>query len=171
MIEDLVTVQRVINAPAQRIFDLVADPAMHPRIDGSGTVMAARAGNPDRLALGAKFSMDMKLVLGYKILNTVVEFEDGRLIAWRHFYGHRWRYRFEPVDGGTLVTEEWDARPAPGRVLLGGRRLSEAASSGHDRVARAARCARRIRPAKLRTWTTDFLDGRACASAPSVSAR
>jgi uncharacterized protein YndB with AHSA1/START domain len=118
MIEDLVTVQRMIDAPAQRIFDLVADPAMHPRIDGSGTVVAARAGNPDRLALGAKFSMDMKLVLGYKILNTVVEFEDGRLIAWRHFYGHRWRYRFEPVDGGTLVTEQWDARPAPARVLL-----------------------------------------------------
>jgi len=60
----------------------------------------------------------MKLVLGYKILNTVVEFEEGRLIAWRHFYGHRWRYRFEPVDEGTLVTEQWDARPSRSRLLL-----------------------------------------------------
>jgi len=27
-----------IHAPAQRIFDLIARPAMHPVIDGSGTV-------------------------------------------------------------------------------------------------------------------------------------
>jgi Polyketide cyclase / dehydrase and lipid transport len=118
MSEDLVSVQTLIPAPAQRLFDLVADPAMHPLIDGSGTVRAARPGNPARLYLGATFGMDMRLVLGYRIVNTVVEYEEGRLIAWRHFYGHRWRYLFEPVDGGTLVTEQWDARPAPSRLIL-----------------------------------------------------
>jgi uncharacterized protein YndB with AHSA1/START domain len=118
MSEDLVTVSRTIAAPAQKLFDLVADPAQHPAIDGSGTVVAARSGNPKRLSLGAKFSMDMRLVLGYRVENTVVEFDEGHEIAWRHFYGHRWRYRFEPVDGGTLVTEEWDARPARSRLLL-----------------------------------------------------
>lgn len=115
---DLVTVQALIAVPPQRLFDLVADPANHPLIDGSGTVVAARAGNPSRLALGSTFSMDMRLVLGYQIVNTVVEFDEGRRIAWRHFYGHRWRYDFEPVDGGTLVTEQWDARPSRGRLLL-----------------------------------------------------
>jgi len=120
MSEDLVSVQTLIAAPAQRLFDLVADPAMHPLIDGSGTVRAARPGNPARLALGATFGMDMRLVLGYRIVNTVVEFDEGRRIAWRHFYGHRWRYLFEPVDGGTQVTEQWDARPARSRRVLAG---------------------------------------------------
>ena len=44
----------------------------------------------------------------YKIDNTVVEFEEGRRIAWRHIGGHVWRYLLEPVTGGTKVTEQFD---------------------------------------------------------------
>jgi uncharacterized protein YndB with AHSA1/START domain len=106
----LVSETVTIPADAQRLFDIVADPAQHPVIDGSGSVRAARSGNPARLALGATFGMDMKLGTSYKITNTVVEFEEGRRLAWRHFNGHIWRYVFEPVEGGTRVTEEWDAR-------------------------------------------------------------
>jgi hypothetical protein len=101
--------QRLVPAPPRAVFELLADPAMHPVIDGSGTVRAAREGSPDRLRLGAEFGMDMRLGVPYRISNTVVEFEDGRTIAWRHFSGHRWRYELEPVDGGTLVRETWDA--------------------------------------------------------------
>ena len=118
----LVSESRVIAADPQRLFDIVADPAMHPVIDGSGSVRESREGNTDRLSLGAKFGMDMKLGAPYKITNKVVEFDDGRTIAWRHFNGHVWRYIFEPVDGGTRVTEQWDARPAKnklGLVLMG----------------------------------------------------
>lgn len=61
------------------------------------------------MTLGAKFGMDMKLgPLPYRISNTVVEFEQDRLIAWAHFGGHRWRYQIEPSDGGCLVTETFD---------------------------------------------------------------
>jgi hypothetical protein len=114
----LVTESKVIAADPQRLFDIVADPAMHPVMDGSGTVRATRPGAPQRLHLGAKFGMDMKLGAPYRIVNTVVEFDEPRLIAWRHMGGHRWRYRFEPVEGGTRVTEEWDARPSKGRAVL-----------------------------------------------------
>jgi hypothetical protein len=112
------------------LFDIVADPAMHPMMDGSGSVRAVRAGGPQRLELGAKFGMDMQLGAPYKITNTVVEFEEGRKIAWRHFNGHVWRYLFEPVGGAfdsagdstapqsTKVTEQWDARPAKNRIVL-----------------------------------------------------
>ena len=107
----LVSESRTIRCDAQRLFDIVADPAMHPVIDGSGTVQSLRSDSPDRLALGATFGMDMKIGAPYKITNTVVEFEDGRRLAWRHFNGHIWRYTFEPVHGGaTKVTEQWDAR-------------------------------------------------------------
>ena len=104
-----VSVTKVVNAPRQAVFDLLADPAQHPLIDGSGTVRAARDGNPERLSLGAKFGMDMKLGLPYRIRNTVVEFEDGTLIAWRHFFGHRWRWSLkDDGDGRTEVTETFD---------------------------------------------------------------
>ncbi len=118
----LVSVERVIAATPQQLFDIVADPAKHPVIDGSGSVTAAREGNPERLSKGAKFGMDMKLGAKYQIENTVVEFDEPTLIAWRHFNGHIWRYRFEPVDGGTRVTEQWDASKVWNRlglVLLG----------------------------------------------------
>jgi uncharacterized protein YndB with AHSA1/START domain len=114
----LVSETRTIPAPAQTLFDIVADPAQHPVIDGSGSVRQTRADAPARLALGATFGMDMKLGASYRITNTVVEFEDGRQIGWRHFNGHIWRYRFEPVPGGTVVTEEWDARSAHNRLGL-----------------------------------------------------
>jgi hypothetical protein len=91
---------------------------MHPVMDGSGTVQAPQGEVPSRLHAGATFGMDMRLGAPYKITNTVVEFEEGRRIAWRHFNGHVWRYLFEPVDGGTRVTEQWDARRVWNRLVL-----------------------------------------------------
>jgi uncharacterized protein YndB with AHSA1/START domain len=130
MSERLVSVQALIAAPAQQLFDIVADPAQHPRIDGSGTVRQLRPGNPARLDLGARFAMNMHAGLPYRIVNTVVEFDDGRLIAWRHFYGHRWRYLFEAGPSGTLVTEQWDARTAWAALPLLAMRFPERNRAG-----------------------------------------
>lgn len=102
----------VIAAPADRIFDLLADPRRHSEFDGSGSVRDAVSG-PPRLSLGATFRMDMKIGLPYRIGNTVKEFEEGRLIAWSHIGGHRWRYELEPLpDGSTRVIESFDATTA-----------------------------------------------------------
>jgi hypothetical protein len=114
----LVSVSKLISADRQQLFDVLADPAQHPVIDGSGSVKAVRAGGPSRLSLGATFSMDMKVGADYRIRNTVVEFDEPALIGWRHFNGHIWRYRFTEVPGGTEVTEEWDARGARNRLFL-----------------------------------------------------
>ncbi|MFF5992439.1 SRPBCC family protein [Prauserella flavalba] len=104
-----VSVTTTVAASPEQIFDLLTDPAKHPLLDGSGTVQAAHAGNPDRLELGSKFGMDMKMGAPYKIRNTVVEYEKNRLIAWRHFNGHRWRWELEPAgEGRTSVTETFD---------------------------------------------------------------
>jgi hypothetical protein len=113
-----VSTSRIIAADRQVLFDVIADPALHPVIDGSGTVGAVQDGGPDRLALGVRFGMDMKLGASYRILNEVVEFEEGRLIAWRHFSGHRWRYELRDVPGGTEVTETFDWSTAKAKLPL-----------------------------------------------------
>ena len=117
-----VSVSRVIAASPEAIFAVLTDPAKHPVIDGSGTVRKAKDGDPDRLEMGSRFGMDMRIGLPYSIKNTVVEYEPDRLIAWQHFGHHRWRYRLEPVEGGTEVTETFDwstARFPPAIELMG----------------------------------------------------
>jgi uncharacterized protein YndB with AHSA1/START domain len=109
MTNRLVSDSTTIAAPPHVVFAIVADPRQHPRIDGSGSVRAIITG-PDRLAKGATFGVSMRLFgVPYTISNRVVEFEEDRLIAWRHFGAHRWRYALEPTaDGGTRVTETFD---------------------------------------------------------------
>lgn len=97
----------VVDAPASVIFDILADPRQHHRIDGSGTVQAVTVG-PDRLSEGAEFGMQMKRGLGYKMTNRVVEFTEDELIAWRHVGAHRWRYELTTEGDKTRVTETWD---------------------------------------------------------------
>ncbi len=66
-------------------------------------------GGPERRTLGDQFGMDMKIGAPYKVLNTVVEYDEDRLIAWRHFNGHRWPWQLRPFgDGTTEVTETFD---------------------------------------------------------------
>jgi len=104
----VVSASRRVEAPAAEIFDLLTDPARHHIFDGSESVISGRSSNPERLVLGSKFSMDMKMVVPYRMTNEVVEYEKDRLIAWRHFGHHVWRYELEPADGATLVTESFD---------------------------------------------------------------
>jgi uncharacterized protein YndB with AHSA1/START domain len=111
---DLATSARIdISAPAQQIFDLIADPRCHQLFDGSGTVQGSISG-PIRLHLGAKFGMAMKIRLPYRITNTVVAFEEGRKISWCHLMKWTWSYELEELaNGATRVTETFDAREIP----------------------------------------------------------
>jgi uncharacterized protein YndB with AHSA1/START domain len=105
--------QIVINAPASRIFELIADPRKHSLFDGSGTVKGSLSG-PNRLELGSKFGMAMKIRLPYRITNTVVAFEEGREISWCHLMKWTWSYRLEAIDSDTTrVIETFDARKIP----------------------------------------------------------
>ena len=114
-----VSVERFVKAPPEKVFAILADPARHREIDGSGTLRDA-VGGSTRLSLGARFGMDMKAGAPYRMVNEVVEFEDDRRIAWQArpdkgwaamgIGGRIWRYELEPRDGGTLVRETWDIR-------------------------------------------------------------
>jgi uncharacterized protein YndB with AHSA1/START domain len=113
---DVESVERVIPAPAEAIFALLADPTRHKDIDGSGSLVKAK-GTPERLALGSEFGMSMKMGLPYSMTNTVIEYEENERIAWQTRGGGRvgrmvggriWRYELEPAEGGTRVRESWD---------------------------------------------------------------
>jgi len=114
---DVESVERVIAAPPEAIFAIIADPARHHDFDGSGTVRDA-TDQPARLELGSTFGMSMHMGFGYSTVNTIVEFEEHRRIAWQTtptmgpmsklIGGRIWRYELEPAKGGTLVRESWD---------------------------------------------------------------
>lgn len=124
---DVASVERVIAAPADKIFAVLADPARHREFDGSGSVRDVD-GASERLHLGSVFGIHMKMVAKYTMDNTVVEFVDNELIGWQPrarskvvgiFGGGRiWRYELEAVEGGTLVRETWDIRGEQIRFLI-----------------------------------------------------
>jgi len=114
----IVSVSKLVSASPEQIFELLANPTMHAVIDGSGSVIAPKSSAPQRLAMNATFGMSMKKGAPYKITNTVVEFVEGRQIAWRHFGGHVWRYILEPTQGGTMVTEQFSYGTSKSPLML-----------------------------------------------------
>jgi uncharacterized protein YndB with AHSA1/START domain len=103
---------REITAAPETIFELIADPAQQPRWDGNDNLAAAAEGQRVR-GVGAVFTMT--LTTGGVRENHVVEFHEGRRLAWNPAEprqdppGHLWRWELEPLDTGrTLVTHTYD---------------------------------------------------------------
>ncbi|GAA3288745.1 SRPBCC family protein [Dactylosporangium vinaceum] len=108
----VVSAARDIAAPAAEIFELIADPAQQPRWDGNDNLAEAAGGQRVR-GVGDVFTMT--LTRGGVRENHVVEFTEGRLIAWRPSEvgkpqpGHLWRWELEPLGAaGTRVTHTYD---------------------------------------------------------------
>jgi uncharacterized protein YndB with AHSA1/START domain len=108
----VVSASRDVAAPAEAIFDLIADPAQQPRWDGNDNLAEAPDGQRVRAA-GAVFTMS--ITQGAVRENHVVEFDEGRLIAWRPSEpggtppGHLWRWELELLDAThTRVTHTYD---------------------------------------------------------------
>lgn len=112
-----VRVDRLIPADPKTIFEVLARPARHAELAGSGQVLGSPHG-PDRLSDGARFSMRTQQArLPYRTANEVVEFEEGRRIAWqtwgvirgrRRIGGQLWRFLLVPEGEGTRVFHEYD---------------------------------------------------------------
>lgn len=107
-----IEVSRVIPADAATLYALVSDlPKMaewSPENDG-GTWVKGATGP----AVGARFEgVNSHGTKSWKTTVIIDEAEPGRAFGFRSVAGPikiaRWHYRFEPADGGTLVTETWD---------------------------------------------------------------
>jgi uncharacterized protein YndB with AHSA1/START domain len=92
MFDDSTSVQvsRRIEAPAARIFDILADPQRHTDLDGSshftgeGKMLQGAVSNDTITGVGDIFVMKMNFegVGDYVMQNHVVEYERNRRIGW-----------------------------------------------------------------------------------------
>ncbi|HZC11652.1 MAG TPA: SRPBCC family protein [Mycobacterium sp.] len=103
---------REIAASADRIFEFIADPAQQPLWDGNDNLAEAQPGQRVR---GQEDVFTMTLTGGNIRENHIVEFEEGRRIAWlpsepgRRPPGHLWRWELEPLtETRTRVTHTYD---------------------------------------------------------------
>ncbi len=108
----MVSASRQIAAGPGPIFELIADPAVQPRWDGNDNLAGAEGGQRVR-RVGDVFTMT--LTRGAIRENHVIEFEEGRRIAWlpaepgKEPPGHLWRWELEPAGAtGTRVTCTYD---------------------------------------------------------------
>ena len=108
----VVTARREVEVGAESIFELIADPTQQPRWDGNDNLAEAAPGQRVR-GLGAVFVMTT--TNGQVRENHVVEFDEGRRIAWmpaepgQEPVGHLWRWELEPIDASrTRVTHTYD---------------------------------------------------------------
>lgn len=137
----VVTASREIAAPAEVIFELIADPSQQPRWDGNENLAEAAPGQRVR-AVGDVFVMTIKQ--GGDRENRIVEFEEGRLIAWRPSEvgkeppGHLWRWELEPLgDNRTLVahTYDWSQLDDEKRLVRARATTADKLRSSIDRLA------------------------------------
>ena len=116
-----------INRPASELFNFIANPKNHPKIDGSKMVRG-KAYGPKRLSMNSWFVMRQLRIIPYFMPNKIVEFEEGKLIAWRNALPSRWRYEFISLpDGSTQVTQYLDCSHTP--IMLAKSELSWAAKA------------------------------------------
>ena len=135
MADETVSATTIISAPAERIFAILADPARHAAIDGTGWVREPIDSQP-LTAAGQVFRMAMyhTRVPGenYQMANRVQMFDPPNAISWEpgqdtgddslQVGGWVWRYDLAPAGpSATRVTlsYDWSAVPDSLRRQIG----------------------------------------------------
>jgi uncharacterized protein YndB with AHSA1/START domain len=140
----VVTASREVAAGAAQIFELIADPSQQPRWDGNDNLAEAAPGQRVR-AVGDMFEMTNSS--GRVRENHIVEFEEGRRVAWRPSEpgkrppGHLWRWELEPLGTGrTRVTHtyDWTELTDPNRLPRANATTSDKLQASIDRLAALA---------------------------------
>lgn len=127
MSTDTIYARIIVAAPAERVFEILADPSTHQAIDGTGWVRESLDGQP-LTATGQHFRIAMYHANhpdgDYEMTNTVRVYDAPRAIAWEPgqagpdgeigYGGWLWRYDLTPVTEGAEVTltYDWSAVPA-----------------------------------------------------------
>ena len=127
MDQENVSATLTITVPAARLFAVLADPATHAAIDGTGWVRAA-ADKTSLAEVGQIFRMDMYHAGhpdgDYRTVNKVAVLDPPRAIGWLtgqelgdgefEFGGWLWRYDLAPLgpsETEVTLTYDWSAVP------------------------------------------------------------
>ena len=113
-------VSTVVDAPAERLYDMVADlPRMgewSPECTAVEWIDGATAPTVGARFLGRNHT-GPRGIIKWSRRGTVLVAERGREFAFATEEGGQegvvWRYRMEPVPGGTLVTESYEVERIP----------------------------------------------------------
>lgn len=122
MAEELAVSER-INAPADRVYDMLADLTRMGEWSPE-TTRIAWVGGATGPAPGARFRGSNKNgVARWSTLGTIVTAERPKEVAWDvSFMGlpvARWGYRIEGDTAGCTVTETWEDRRGPFMKIVG----------------------------------------------------
>jgi uncharacterized protein YndB with AHSA1/START domain len=128
MTEEQISAVRTIDAPAETVFRILADPTTHAAIDGTGWVRESLDGH-QLTRPGQIFRMAMYHEnhpnKAYEMANRVQDFIPPLTISWEpgqeasggadlQFGGWVWRYDLSPGDRGqTRVTLSYDWSAVP----------------------------------------------------------
>ena len=135
MTEETMIATATIDAPAQVVFDVLADPTTHEAIDGTGWVRESLDGKPltesgqiFRMAMYHGNHPDGR----YEMANKVEAFDPPNAISWEPgqdaedgnltFGGWIWRYDLTSVGPSATevrLTYDWSAVPQPLREHIG----------------------------------------------------
>lgn len=126
-----------IKAPAETVFAIIADPASHAAIDGTGWVREPLDGNNLLTTAGQVFRIAMYHPNhpdgNYEMANKIVVFDPPHAIAWKpgqdpagngelEFGGWVWRYDLTPIrqsETEVTLSYDWAAVPASIREHIG----------------------------------------------------
>ena len=128
---ETIIVTSTVDAPAAAVFSVLADPATHKDIDGTGWVRESRDAQ-HLSAVGQIFLMAMyhdgHPDKHYEMANQVIALEPGRVIAWApggltedgsmELGGWTWRYDLESLGAEqtrVTLTYDWSKVPAATR--------------------------------------------------------
>ncbi len=114
---DKLIATREIDAPADAIFALLADPRRHVELDGSGYMRSDQDAS-QITGTGEVFTMNMSgdhMGGDYQSENHVTAYEKNKQLAWKTAPagqkppGWQWEWDLEPItDGSTKVTLTYD---------------------------------------------------------------
>ncbi len=137
----VVSASREIGADAATVFELIADPAQQPRWDGNDNLVEAAPGQRVH-GVGGVFTTT--LTTGATRENRIVEFDEGRRIAWKPSEprlpapGHLWRWEIEPLAQGRVRvthTYDWTALNDPKRLIRARATTADKLRASLDRLA------------------------------------
>ena len=132
MPDETVSATTIINAPAEAIFAVLADPGNHAAIDGTGWVREPIDKQP-LTAAGQVFRMGMYHANhpdgSYRMANRVQVFDPPQAISWEpgqdtgdgdlRFGGWVWRYDLAPSGTRVTLSYNWSAVPSSLRQHIG----------------------------------------------------